>query len=156
MAARIDDIRPFLEPLRKTVTVRRAPEEAFEIFTARIASWWPYRKFSIHQERTVSCTIEPRTGGEVFEVTAEGERGVWGRVLAWEPPHRLVFSWHPGRPAATAQEVEVRFVAVPEGTRVELEHRHWAALGEAAATSRTSYDQGWATVFETCFVEACR
>jgi hypothetical protein len=65
-------------------------------------------------------------------------------------------TWHPGHSPETAQEVEIRFVAITEGTRVELEHREWQKYGEKAAAARTSYDQGWATVFERCFVEACK
>jgi uncharacterized protein YndB with AHSA1/START domain len=75
-------------------------------------------------------------------------------VLSWEPPRRFVLSWHPGREPETAQEVEVRFVAVPTGTRVELEHRGWQALGEAAAATRERYAGGWEHVGEA-FVNAC-
>jgi uncharacterized protein YndB with AHSA1/START domain len=153
--AEIKPIAPYLEPLRRAVTVRRTPAEAFEIFTARLADWWPYTKFSLHLEETATCAIEPRVGGEIYEVSKAGERAVWGTVLAWEPPARMVMTWHPGRPPDTAQEVEMRFVAVAEGTRVELEHRGWAALGAEAEESRQSYEGGWAFVFEVRFVEAC-
>jgi uncharacterized protein YndB with AHSA1/START domain len=151
----VENITPYLEPIRKVVTVRRTPSEAFEIFTARLATWWPLARYSIHEQDAVSCGIEPRVGGEVYEVAKDGTRARWGVVLAWEPPTRLVLSWHPGRSPETAQEVEVRFVAVPEGTRVELEHRDWAKLGDRARQARANYEGGWAEVLDRRYVEAC-
>jgi uncharacterized protein YndB with AHSA1/START domain len=82
----------------------------------------------------------------VFEIGDAGERCVWGTVLAWAPPERLVLSWHPGLPPEQAQEVEVRFTSVPTGTRVDLEHRNWHQLGDRAPAVRDSYDGGWAAV----------
>jgi uncharacterized protein YndB with AHSA1/START domain len=151
----VESTQPDLQPIRKSVIVKRSPAEAFEIFTARIASWWPVDRYSIHGGETASCGIEPRVGGEVYEVAKDGTRAPWGQVLAWEPPSRFVMSWHPGRARETAQKVEVRFVRVPEGTRVELEHRDWAKLGELAEKTRERYDGGWAVVFDVCYGEAC-
>jgi uncharacterized protein YndB with AHSA1/START domain len=151
----VENVEPYLAPLRKSVTVRRTPGEAFEIFIARFASWWPYTRFSIHQDETATCGIEPRLGGDVYEVAKNGTRCVWGSVLAWEPPRRFVMSWHPGRPPETAQEVELRFAAVAGGTLVTLEHRGWAKYGPEAAEAREGYDNGWAVVFEKAFVAAC-
>jgi hypothetical protein len=151
----VRDIAPYLAPLVKSITVRRPPAEAFEIFTAKLASWWPFDRFSIHQAETATCVIEPRVGGRIFETARSGAEATWGSVLAWEPPGRFVMTWHPGREADTAQEVEVRFVAVPEGTRVELEHRGWAKLGADAEKTRGSYEGGWAYVFDVRYKEAC-
>jgi uncharacterized protein YndB with AHSA1/START domain len=144
-----------LAPIVKTITVRRTPAEAFEIFTAGLARWWPYTQFSIHQAETATCAIEPRVGGRVFETSKDGEEAEWGTVLAWDPPGRLVLHWGPGQPVERRQEVEVRFDAVGEGTRVTLEHRNWAKLGDKAEEARRNYDGGWATVFESCFRDAC-
>lgn len=151
----IESIQPHLDPVRKSVVVARSPAEAFEIFTARIGTWWPVSRFSIHGERTASCTIEPRVGGRVYETSVDGEVGPWGTVLAWEPPHRLVLEWYPGNEPATPTEVEVRFTAVPDGTLVELEHRNWIKLGTRGAEARGNYQGGWAYVFEECFAKAC-
>ena len=155
-ASRVERIEPYLEPLRKMVTVSCSVEHAFEVFTARIGSWWPLGRYSIGQERARDCVIEPRVGGAVYETGEDGERSPWGQVLAWEPPRRFVMTWHPGREADTAQEVEVRFEKTPEGTRVELEHRSWAVLGEKAAETRKGYSGGWDHVLGECFVAACR
>jgi len=143
-------------PLRATVTVERPPLEAFHVFTAGVARWWPLRTHSVSRAHAVSCVIEPRPGGAVYEVQDNGERHPWGRVREWEPPQRLVLSWHPGRPAAVAQEVEIRFRAEGTGTRVELEHRGWARLGADATEARRSYEGGWRTVLGTHFVQACK
>lgn len=152
---RIDPIEPYFLPLRRTVVVARPPAEAFAIFTERFGEWWPRDRFSIHQADAIACGLEPRVGGEIFEEARDGSRHLWGTVLNWEPPDRLVVSWHPGRSAESAQELEVRFIGVPEGTRVELEHRGWQRLGEGAAEARTSYEGGWAVVLGRCYLEAC-
>ena len=60
-----------------------------------------------------------------------------------EPASRLVFSWHPGRHASTAQEVELRFTETGDGARIELEHRGWEILGEEAVKIREGYETGW-------------
>jgi uncharacterized protein YndB with AHSA1/START domain len=155
-ASNVERIEPYLEPLRKSVMVSCSVEHAFEVFTGRIGSWWPLGQYSIGQERARGCAIEPRVDGEVYEVDGDGARSPWGRVVAWDPPRRFVMSWHPGREAETAQEVEVRFERTPEGTRVELEHRNWAVLGEKARETREGYSGGWDHVFGECFVAACR
>ena len=143
-------------PLRATVTVERPPLEAFHVFTAGLARWWPLRTHSVARAHAVGCVIEPRSGGAVYEVQDNGERHPWGRVLEWEPPQRLLLSWHPGRPEAVAQEVEIRFTPDGTGTRVDLEHRGWARLGADAAEARRSYEGGWRAVLGTHFAQACR
>ena len=131
-----------IEVVRKTVTVDCAVEEAFRIFTADAMSWWPVESHSIHE--TVSeIVFEPREGGEVYEVSASGEKGHWATVLAWEPPGRLVLAWNILNADASPTEVEVRFLAERGGTRVELEHRGWERLAENGETKRSNYDSGW-------------
>lgn len=149
--------KPVFAPLRKAVEVSRPPAEAFAIFTERIAAWWPLAKgYSVYGADAATCRIEPRVGGAVSEHAKDGRTSVWGTVLAWEPPHRFVMTWHPGREPDTAQEVEVRFVGIRGvGTRVELEHRGWESLGTKAAETRAQYDGGWAVVFDIHFKEAC-
>lgn len=151
----VERIEAYLEPVRRSVIVGRSPAEAFEIFTARLGTWWPHAKFSIHQAAAASCAMEPRVGGEIDEVAQDGKRERWGKVLVWEPPRRLVMSWHPGDDPETAQKVEVRFTPVAGGTRVDLEHRDWAKLGNRARDAMQSYEGGWAIVLDRCYVEAC-
>jgi uncharacterized protein YndB with AHSA1/START domain len=142
-----------LPPVRKSVRVELPPEAAFELFTAGIARWWPLAAHSVSRARATRCAVEPRVGGALYEVRDNGTRFAWGTVLVWEPPRRFVATWHPGREPATAQEIEVRFVADGPGTRVELEHRGWATLADRAASARDNYDRGWDGVL-ACFVAA--
>lgn len=113
----------------KTVTVPASAERAFTVFTERFGTWWPGHH--IGSAELAEAVIEPREGGRWFERGVDGSECDWGVVLAFEPPARILLSWHlqgdwtyhpdPAR----ASEVEVRFVAeAPDRTRVELEHRH--------------------------------
>ena len=84
-----------IEAIRKTVLVDFTPEEAFDLFTARIASWWPVRTHSYGGDDVKDVVLEPGVGGRLYEVTADGEQD-WGKVLAWEPPTRLLLDWQIG------------------------------------------------------------
>ena len=152
---KVEPIAPYLEPVRKSITVARPAAEAFEIFTAGISRWWPLKKFSIGQERAVRCAVEPFVGGEVYEERDDGERFPWGRVVTWDPPARLVFTWHPGRDPKTSQEIEVRFVPDGQKTVVEVEHRGWDRYGADAAEARDGYGKGWETVLKISYAGAC-
>jgi hypothetical protein len=132
-----------IPPVKKKVTVRWSREEAFRRFTDEMASWWPLARHSVGGEEAETVVFEGRVGGRIFERSRDGATADWGTVKAWEPPGRVVFSWHPGRGPETAQEVEVRFESVADGTRVELVHRGWEALGPKAAETRKDYESGW-------------
>jgi uncharacterized protein YndB with AHSA1/START domain len=142
-----------IEPVRKSVDVGCAPAEAFRIFTEEIDSWWPLATHSVDQAGA-SCFFEGREGGSIYETHSDGSIHLWGTVTVWLPPEKLVFSWHPGRDASTAQEVELRFVATNGGTRVELEHRGWEILGDKAQQVRAGYETGWVPVLDR-YVARC-
>ena len=129
--------------IRKRVTVSRPVEEAFRIFTEEIAEWWPYATHSVEKENVDTVILERRGGGRFYERAKDGTEHTWGRVLSWDPPSRVVYSWHPGRGEETAQEVEITFTAVADGTRVELVHTRWEVLGDRKAEVVASYDAGW-------------
>jgi uncharacterized protein YndB with AHSA1/START domain len=141
--------------VRHTLTVEAPPERAFAVFTEGLASWWPLTTHTIGAQPAVTAVVEPRAGGRWYERAADGSECDWGRVLAWEPPHRLVLSWEiaadwqhdPG----LATEVEVRFHAQEDDrTRVELEHRGLEAYGERAGEMRDTFDSpgGWPGLLE--------
>lgn len=144
-----------IEPVRKEVTVKSSVERAFQIFTEGIGSWWPLATHSVARDQAESVVFEARVGGLVRERARDGETHTWGEVLVWEPPRRVVFSWHPGREPNTAQEVEVSFSEADGGTRVTLVHRGWERLGDQAAATRDQYAGGWDAVLGRCYVEAC-
>jgi uncharacterized protein YndB with AHSA1/START domain len=133
-----------IDAIRKTVLVDFAPAEAFELFTTRIASWWPVGTHSYGGDDVTDVVLEPRAGGRLYEVTAAGEQE-WGSVLAWEPPDLVVIDWQIGEARGT--EVEVRFSPEGPGTRVDLEHR-----GFEESDPRDRYDGGWDIVLAP-FVE---
>jgi uncharacterized protein YndB with AHSA1/START domain len=137
---------PVLEPIRHSIVVAAPPARAFEIFTGQIDSWWPLAVHSIGQNEVTGCLVEGRTGGGISETHGDGSIHTWGTVTDWHPPERVVFSWHPGREADTAQEIELRFTEVSDGTLVELEHRGWESLGDRAAETREAYQSGWPAV----------
>ena len=134
-----------IEVVRKVVTVDCAVEEAFRVFTEDAMSWWPVATHSIH-ETVREIVFEPRKGGEVYEVSTAGEKGHWAMVTGWDPPARLVLAWNILERPGEQTEVEVRFTPEGDGTRVELEHRGWEAVAEAAVEKRADYDTGWGHV----------
>jgi uncharacterized protein YndB with AHSA1/START domain len=132
-------------PITKSISVDCTVEHAFEVFTARIAEWWPLSRHSIHKQDAETVIVEPREGGEVYELSRSGDRAYWATITAWDPPHRMMLSWkvNPDTPAPT--EIEVTFTPEPDGkTLVTLEHRGWELLGpELGPEGRQGYHQGW-------------
>ena len=138
--------RVVLPPIGKAVTVKATPERAFARFTQEMASWWPLRSHSVGEANAESVRMEGRVGGRIVERTRSGVEYVWGTIDAWEPPHRVAFSWHPGEDPERATHVEVRFSAVGAHTRVELTHRGFERLGPKGSRIRRAYPIGWAYV----------
>ena len=136
-------------PVVKQVTIAKPAAEAFRLFTADIAKWWPLKGYSVGREMAAFCAIEPHVGGRVFERSGEGTECDWGTVLVWDPPHAFACSWHPSRPADMAQRVELRFIGeAPSVTRVELVHSGWESTPEVQKM-RDGYDGGWIHVLES-------
>ena len=134
--------------IRKSIEVDVPVETAFRVFTEQAGSWWPLATKSVGHEEAEDLVFEPRVGGRVHERLRSGEEHEWGEILAWDPPERLVFTWHPGRSPETSQEVEVRFSASGEGTRLELEHRGWERLVKSADEIPEHYSSGWDEVLD--------
>jgi uncharacterized protein YndB with AHSA1/START domain len=70
-------------------------ERAFATFSDGLAGWWP-REYTWAQDTLETIAIEPREGGRCFERGPHGFHCDWGRVLAWDPPDRLAFTWQIG------------------------------------------------------------
>jgi uncharacterized protein YndB with AHSA1/START domain len=139
--------------LRKSVLVECSVEHAFRVFTEEIGGWWPLASHSVFAKDAQAVILEGRVGGRFYERSKDGEEAPWGTVTAWEPPHRIALTWHPGRGEETAQDLEVRFSAEGDRTRVELVHSGWERLGERAREVRARYDTGWEPVLGS-YVEA--
>jgi uncharacterized protein YndB with AHSA1/START domain len=151
--------RTMIEPVRRDVTVAAGVEETFRLFTDDIAAWWPVESHSMAADRDDGSTVrelvfEPAEGGRLYEIASDGTEGTWGRVLTWEPPHRLVLAWKPNLRDEPETEVEVTFTAVEHGTRVDLEHRRWDLLGGRAGQAAESYRSGWAFILGERFAMA--
>ena len=139
--------------VRKSVTVNCSAEDAFRVFTHEVGSWWPFEKHSVAGADVEAVILEGREGGRFYERTKSREEHLWGTVLSWDPPHRFVCSWHPGRGEQTSQQLEITFTPDGTGTRVDLVHTGWERLGDRVADAVASYDSGWETVLGR-YVEA--
>lgn len=102
-----------------------------------------------------SVRLEPKLGGKIREVAADGTVHHWGSVSVYDPHSRFGLAWHIGVPVEKATQVEVQFDPIGRGTRVTLTHHRWEVLGAEADKTRDGYNQGWVHVFETCFAQAC-
>ena len=135
----------------KEIVVNAPIDEAFRVFTARFGDFKP-REHNLLGAPITETVFEPRVGGHIFDRAEDGSECRWARVLAYEPPSRVVFSWDIGptwqleQDPANASEVEVRFTADgPTRTRVELEHRHLDRHGAGWEGVREGVegDGGW-------------
>ena len=119
-----------------SIVVEAAIEKAFSVFTDDIGSWWTPEHHILHADLK-EMVFEPRVGGLIIDRGIDGSECAWARVLAYEPPNRLVFSWDVSpqwqleTDHSRTSEVEVRFIAEnPARTRVELEHRNLDRHGD--------------------------
>ena len=130
--------------VEKEIEVGLSVEEAFELFTEGVGTWWPLDEgHSIFRGEAASCTFEGRVGGKLYETHPDGSVGIWGTVQVYEPPHTFAATWHPGHEADMATYLEVRFTPSGDGTRVSLKHSGWEARGEDAQKIREGYGTGW-------------
>ena len=118
--------------------VKAAPSRAFAAFVGEIGAWWrPNGLFQTTPRAPGVLAFEPGEGGRLTETLASGKVFEIGRIRVWDPPHRLVFSWRQANfPPELSTEVEVRFEAVGEETRVSVEHRGFDQVPEGAARHR--------------------
>jgi uncharacterized protein YndB with AHSA1/START domain len=147
--------------VRKQVRVKVPIERAFRVFVEQMETWWP-ATHHIGKIPFEAIFVEPRVGGRWYERDVEGHIAEWGKVLAWDPPHRVAFSWHvgPGHDQpdwkcdpdiAKASEVEIRFTAEgPSATLVQLEHSKLERHGEGYEKLREIFDGpgAWVHILE--------
>jgi uncharacterized protein YndB with AHSA1/START domain len=138
------------------VTVDAPIERAFEVFVGQFDSIKP-RDHNLMEVEIAETVFERHVGGHIYDRGVDGSECRWARVLAYEPPQRVVFSWDIGTrwqletDPAHASEVEVRFTAEsPTRTRVELEHRHLNRHGDGWEMARDAIggDGGWPLYLE--------
>jgi uncharacterized protein YndB with AHSA1/START domain len=137
--------------VRTSITVQAPIDRAFAVFTQGIGTWWPPTHHILEGE-LAEMVFEPHVGGHVIDRATDGRECRWARVLAYEPPERVVISWDINTrwqietDHEKTSEVEVRFIADgPERTRVELEHRNIERHGDGWERMRDAVGSpdGW-------------
>jgi uncharacterized protein YndB with AHSA1/START domain len=137
--------------VRTQIVVEVPIEKAFSVFTERFDSIKP-REHNMLAVEIAESVFEPREGGRIYDRGVDGSECQWARVLAYEPPDRVVFSWDISprwqieSDLEKTSEVEVRFISeTPERTRVELEHRNLDRHGEGWEGARDGVggEAGW-------------
>jgi uncharacterized protein YndB with AHSA1/START domain len=142
-------VHPTTLTVRKEVTVEVSPERAFEVFTDEIDSWW-IREHHNGPGELKQVIVEPRQEGRCYNLEVDGNEVDWGKVLAWDPPGRVVIGWQLNAEwrydPDFVTEVEVTFTeTAADTTLVVLEHRNLDRYGDAQAPIHEALDSegGW-------------
>jgi uncharacterized protein YndB with AHSA1/START domain len=131
------------EAITLEFTIDCPPEHAFDVWTCRATMWWPPEHTMSHDPSAV-VTFEPRPGGRIYERTRDGTEHDWGEILVWEPPGRLRYTWHIATEHENATQVEIRFEADGERTKVRVHHEGFGRLGGFGDEWRRANRLGWA------------
>lgn len=139
-----------IPPITGTVTVGLPVATAFRVFTGSITTWWPH-DYHIGRVDVAEIVLEPGVGGRWYERGVDGSECDWGRVLVWQPPDRVVFtwqingSWEFDPDPEHASEIDARFTADgPGSTTVTVEHRYFERLvGGRAVNDAINGGGGW-------------
>ncbi|MGN6146093.1 MAG: SRPBCC family protein [Mesorhizobium sp.] len=137
--------------VKQSVVVEAPIERAFKVFTEEFGNFKP-PEHNLLRVPIAETVFERRVGGHIYDRGADGSECRWARVLAYEPPTRLLLSWDISPrwqiemdPDKTS-EWEVRFTAeTPSRTRVEVEHRNLDRHGHGWESERDGVagEQGW-------------
>jgi uncharacterized protein YndB with AHSA1/START domain len=138
-----------IAPIVRAVQVKAPPARAFDLFVNHMQDWWPKGR-TIGKNPHVTIVTEPHEGGRWFERDADGNETQWGKVLAWEPPGRLLLGWQIDSQWTYdpdfVTEVELTFAPADDGgTVVTLEHRNLERFGADAVAHVAALDGGWPT-----------
>jgi uncharacterized protein YndB with AHSA1/START domain len=137
--------------VRRQIVVDAPIERAFTVFTDRFGDFKP-PEHNLLRVPIAETVFEPKVGGHIYDRGTDGTECRWARILAYDPPTRVVFSWDIGptwqveTDPDNASEVEVIFIPEgPDRTRVELEHRHLDRHGPGweSVSDGIGHDQGW-------------
>ena len=139
--------------VRTQIVVEAPIDRAFAVFTERFGDFKP-PEHNLLGAPIAETVFEPRVGGTIYDRATDGTECRWARVLAYDPPNRVVFSWDISpywqieADEANTSEVEVHFIPEADNrTRVELEHRNldrhgpgWEGVRDGIAN-----EGGWPT-----------
>lgn len=137
--------------VKHSIVVEAPIAHAFKVFTEDFGRFKP-AEHNLLGAPIAETVFEPRIGGSLYDRGVDGSECRWARVLAYDPPNRVLLSWDLNPqwqietdPAKTS-EWEVRFTAETEHrTRVEIEHRHLERHGAGWESVRDGVggDRGW-------------
>ncbi len=137
--------------IRHDVVVNAPLDRAFHVFTEKFGDFKP-REHNLLKVPIEETVFEPRVGGHIYDRGVDGSLCKWARIVAYEPPNRVVFTWDIGptwqleTDPARGSEVEVRFIAESaQRTRVELAHRNIERHGDGweSVAAGVDGDAGW-------------
>jgi len=131
--------------IQKSVLLRCSPDEAFQLFTARVSEWWP------HTHRLVkdpSSEMFLEETGRFWVRASDGREVDLGHVLIWDSPRRLSMDFYIGTNASQATAVEVTFTPEAEGTRVAIEHRPKPESEDLWSQRAPVFERSWFAVLD--------
>jgi uncharacterized protein YndB with AHSA1/START domain len=142
-----------INTIHKEIFVNASREHAFKVFAEQFNTWWP-GSHHIGASDLDRVVIEPKSGGRWYEIGTDGAETPWGKVIAYEPPARLLLTWQISAQWSYDQdlitEVEVTFVPQNSGTLVTLEHRNLDRYGESTESHKAGLDGegGWGALMQ--------
>ena len=151
-----------IPPIDKSITVPCDQKLAFDTFVEGMGTWWPLGKFTYSAMQGAPAQdirVDPKPGGEITEIGADGSEVSWGRIETYDPNSYVAMRFHipaPGYENGGQSLLEIRFTAVADGTRVDLHQSDFEAIGEMGEPSRGGYGQGWDMIFVGAYAEACK
>jgi uncharacterized protein YndB with AHSA1/START domain len=124
-----------------SIRVGASPTRAFEAFTEEIGEWWrPHPLFRLTPDGDGYLRFEPGEGGRLVATLGNGKEFEVGRITVWKPGERLALTWRQATFAPDqATELDVRFEAIGNQTRVTVEHRGWDRIPQEHA-ARHGFD----------------
>ncbi len=124
-------------------------ERAFAVFTTGIGTWWDADKHILGAP-LAAMEFQPWVGGHIIDRGVDGSECRWARILAYDPPRRVCFSWDVSpswqieTDPAKASDVEITFTRTSaDRTHVVLTHRHLDRHGDGWEAMRNAVGSGW-------------
>ena len=133
------------EPITKSLVVDTDPHTAFRTWVEEIDSWWP-KSHSRSRDPRSKVVIEAKVGGRLYERAPDGTESEFGSVLMYDPPRRLIYHWFLGASAKQPTVVTINFESVPDGTRIQVEHRPGEVGVDDWNRTKDGYARAWEEV----------
>jgi uncharacterized protein YndB with AHSA1/START domain len=135
--------------IEKSILLRCSADEAFQLFTGRITEWWP----PTHRPtKDPESTLHLEQTGRFWERARDGREMELGRVLVWEPPHRLELAFYLGTNPAQPTAVTITFTTENDGarvtTRVTIHHRPTPESADLWNQRAPVFERSWDAVLQ--------